>query len=153
MRKISIAALTVISIAAAGILAQAQDEADFKELIPEGVNFEAVTSGGQVIYYKAYGQQGQLIGVVFKASGQGYSSTIETLAGMLKDGTITAIKILSQDETPALGGRVAEPDFTGQFKHTKDLSNIQAITGATISSRAVIDSVEKKAQEIKALIK
>ena len=133
--------------------AQAEEEAGLKEVMPQAAHFEAVKSGDEVLYYKAHDLEGKLIGVAFKASGKGYSSTIEVMAGMLKDGTITAIKVLSQNETPGLGSRVAEPEFTGQFKDILDTSSVQAITGATISSRAVINSVQKKAQEIKSLIK
>jgi Na+-translocating ferredoxin:NAD+ oxidoreductase RnfG subunit len=50
---------------------------------------------------------------------------------------------------------VAESDFTGQFskKNIQGLSQVQAITGATISSRAVIESVKNKAEEINKLLK
>jgi len=133
--------------------ARAEEEISLKEVMPDAQRFEPVKSGEDIIYYKAYNNAGKLIGFAFKASGKGYSSTIETMVGMLKDGTITAIKVLSQNETPGLGSRVAEPDFTGQFKNAKDLHDIQAVTGASISSRAVIDSVQKKAQKIMTLIK
>jgi electron transport complex protein RnfG len=132
--------------------AQAEEEESLKEVMPEAAHFEAVKEDDEVIYYKAQDAQGKLIGVAFKASGKGYSSTIETMVGMLTDGTITAIKILSQNETPGLGANVSGLEFTGQFKNIKDVSLVQAITGATTSSEAVIDSVQKKAQEIKALI-
>jgi electron transport complex protein RnfG len=135
--------------------AQAEEEESLKEVIPEGERFEAVKSGDNIIYYNAYDKSGKLVGVAFKASGKGYSSTIETMVGMLKDGTITNIKVLSQNETPGLGAAVAEPDFASQFAHknVQNLNEVQAITGATISSDAVIDSVKKKAEEIKALVK
>ncbi len=133
--------------------AQAEEDAGLKEVLPQAARFEAVKSGEEIIYYRAYDGVGKLIGVAFKASGKGYSSTIETMAGMLKDGTITAIKILSHNETPGLGANVAESSFSSQFKDKKDLAQVQAITGATISSKAVIDSVNNKAQEIKELIK
>ena len=146
---------TVNALTKSKILAQAQAEEgnSLKEVIAEGVEFDAVKSGNDIIYYKAYNKAGKLIGVAFKASGKGYSSIIETMVGMLKDGTITAIKVLSHNETPGLGARVSEPGFTGQFTNKKDLSKVEAITGATISSKAVIDSVKKKAEEIKLLIK
>ncbi|MCX5669182.1 MAG: FMN-binding protein, partial [Candidatus Omnitrophica bacterium] len=68
---------------------------------------------------------------------------------------ISAIKIISLNETPGLGMRVTEDKFTGQFnqQNSLDLSGVEAITGATISSSAVMNSVMKKAQEIKELIK
>jgi electron transport complex protein RnfG len=95
------------------------------------------------------------MGVVFKAKGKGYSSVIETLVGMSLSGKISAIKVVSLSETPGLGMRVTENSFCGQFdnRDALDLSQVQAISGATISSRAVIDSVSAKAGEIQGLMK
>jgi electron transport complex protein RnfG len=159
--------LAMICIVAAGLLAgvntltrpkiiaqaQAEEELSLKEVMPGTEEFEAVKRGDETIYYKALDKKQKLIGVVFKAVGKGYSNEVQTMAGMLKDGTITAIKILSQNETPGLGARISEANFTGQFANKKDLNEVEAITGATISSKAVIDSVNKKAEEIKTLIK
>jgi len=160
--------LAVICIIAAGLLAgvnsltksriiaqaQTEEEASLKEVLPQATRFEAKKSGNDILYYKAFDKEGKLIGAAFKASGKGYSSDIATMVGMLRDGTIIAIKVLSQNETPGLGARVTETGFSGQFnnKKTSDLDSVQAITGATISSKAVIDSVRKKAEEIKTLI-
>ena len=162
--------LTPICVIAAGLLlamdvlagpkifaaAQSEEQAAFKEVMPQAVRFTAVKPDASkvILYYKAFDSQDKLIGFVFKASGKGYSSVIETLAGIFLDGKISAVKILSLNETPGLGMRVAEKGFTDQFaqQNSLDLSGVQAITGATISSRAVMDSVAKKAQEIKELI-
>jgi len=139
------------------IIAQAlaEEEASLKEVLPDAQHFEAVRIGDEIAYYKAHNKDGRLIGVAFKAQGKGYSSTVETMVGMLTDGEITAIKVISQNETPGLGVRVVEPSFTGQFGKRKidEIDGVQAITGATISSRAVIDSVKTKALEIKERIK
>ena len=99
-------------------------------------------------------KDGRFIGAAFKASGKGYSSTVETLAGMSKDGVISAIKVLSQNETPGLGSQVAGQEFSRQFsgRQSRDLENVQVISGATISSRAVIEAVRKKAEAVRALI-
>lgn len=161
--------LALISILAAGllsgvnsltkgrILAQAQDEeqASLKAVLPNAEHFEPVKKREYILYYKASDENGRFIGVAFKADADGYSSTIETMVGMLKDGTITTIKVLSQNETPGLGTRVSEPSFTGQFsnKDIQGLNEVQAITGATISSAAVIDSVKEKTVEIQELLK
>ncbi len=159
--------LAIICIVASGLLAGvnsltkpriiaqalAQEESGLKEIFPEAVHFQAVKSGKEVIYYKALDKDSKLIGVAFQAGAKGYSSTIETMVGMLTDGTIVAIKILSQNETPGLGAQVAEPHFTNRFKNKKYSDDIEAITGATISSGAVIEAVKKKAAEIRELIK
>jgi len=163
--------LALICVVAAGLLATVntltrpkilaaaatEEQAGFKEVMPLAVKFTAVKleTGKEVLYYKAFDNQDKLIGFVFKAGGKGYSSVIETLAGMFPDGKISAIKIISLNETPGLGMRVTEKGFTDQFSHQNslDLSSVEAITGATISSRAVMNSVMKKAKEIKELIK
>ena len=135
--------------------AQAEEQASLKEVMPQAANFEAVKSGADILYYKAQDKKGNLIGEAFKTSAKGYSSIVETMVGLNKDGTINTIKILNQNETPGLGARVVESEFTNQFAHKPalDLKDIQAITGATISSSAVIDSVKEKAKEILELIK
>jgi len=132
-----------------------EEEASLKDVMPLAERFEAVRRGEEIIYYKALDKSGDCIGVAFKASGKGYSSVIETMVGMKNDGEITAIKVISQNETPGLGTEVAGPLFTGRFsgKTPDNLKDIQAITGASISSQAVIDSVEKKAKEIRELLK
>ena len=161
--------LALICVVASGLLAgvnaltrarimnqaSAEEEAALLEVLPQAIHFEPVKSDSEIIYYKGYNKDNQFVGVAFKTSGKGYSSTIETMVGMAQDGTITAIKILSQNETPGLGAGIVEPAFRRQFvkRNIQGLAGVQAITGATISSRAVIDSVKKRAEEIKALIK
>jgi len=135
--------------------AQAAEDASLKEIIPEAVSFEPVKSeDGEIIYYKAYTGDKKLLAFAFKASGKGYSSSIETMVAMGKEGDILAIKVVSLNETPGLGSRVSEESFTGQFsgKNIRSLNDVQAITGATISSMAVINSVRNRAREIKKLI-
>jgi Na+-translocating ferredoxin:NAD+ oxidoreductase subunit G len=135
--------------------ARAEEEVSLKEVLPGAVRFEPVMSGAELLYYKGYDKQDRLIGVVIRASGRGYASQIDTVAGMLMDGTITAIKVVNQNETPGLGSRVAEPEFTAQFSNKKpgQFAEVEAITGATISSRAVINSVQRKAREVRGLLK
>ncbi len=161
--------LTLICVVAAGLLAGvnsltrskiiaqalAEEQAALKEVMPGAVKFTEVKSGQEILYYRALDSQNSLIGFVFKASGKGYSSVIETLAGIFLDGKISAIKVISLNETPGLGMRVTEDSFTSQFnsQDALNLSGVQAIAGATISSRAVMDSVVKKAQELQELIK
>ncbi len=135
--------------------AYAEEQSALKEVMPQAAKFIEVRSGEEILYYKALDNQDKVLGFVFKASAKGYSSVIQTLAGIFPDGKISAIKVVSQNETPGLGMRVTENKFTGQFSNqdSLNLSGVQAITGATISSRAVMNSVMKKAQEIRELIK
>jgi len=133
--------------------------------------------GRQFVYYTAYASEAREVvrGYTFTAYGKGYSSTIETIVGMVPDGSIAGVKIISQKETPGLGAKVQEvassntlwavmagrgvdetgalPWFQEQYKllRAADLhvvknpgeDGILAITGATISSDAVTDSVKR----------
>lgn len=127
-----------------------EEKAALEAVFPQAANFKAHISADKLDYYLVYDGSGHLQGFAIKASGKGYSSDIETLVGLNLDLDISAIKVLSLNETPGLGSRVAEKDFTGQFqgKNSSSISSVQAITGATISSRAVINSIKDKISEL-----
>jgi len=143
----------VNAVTAPRIAAQAglEEEAALKELQPEAVSFRPVRSGEEIFFYKAYDAHGKSLGTLFKASGKGYSGMIETMVCMDARGMVKAIKVLNQNETPGLGSKVAEKAFVERFGGVSadKLTGVQAITGATISSRAVISSVSSKAAEIR----
>ncbi len=120
---------------------------------------------GKVDYYKCYAESDstKLVGYIFTAFGVGYSSTVETLVGVDTAGTVFGINILSQLETPGLGAKVTEikygdtkPWFQTQFSGKKmnqltvdkDGGTIESITGATISSRAVTNSIYKALEDL-----
>lgn len=161
--------LSIICLIASGLLAgvyaltkpqidkQAQTEAEaaLKEVLPQAISFEPVKSAEEILYYKGYNKEKKAVGIVFKAIAKGYSSTIETLVGVSNQGKITAIKVINQNETPGLGTRVAEKTFTSQFtdKGAADIPKVSAISGATISSSAVIKSVKEKLEEIQKIAK
>lgn len=135
--------------------AQVENETSLKEVLMGAGRFEPVKQEEKILYYKGYDNDNKLIGVAFNASAKGYSSVIDTMVGMSYGGEIIAIKVVSQNETPGLGTRVAEKSFTGQFanKPASDLSKVSVISGASISSKAVIDSVRQKTEEIQKLLK
>lgn len=97
---------------------------------------------------------GVVTSVVIKVSNvKGYGGYMELVVGFLMDGTISGYYIITHNETAGLGDRVVEQEFMDQFKWfnpeqqsfkvKKDGGDIDAVTGATISSRAVIDSIQK----------
>lgn len=84
---------------------------------------------------------------------KGFSGNISLMAGFKPDGTIFNITVLEHKETPGLGTKLTEPEFKDQFndknpadfelKVKKDGGPVDAITAATISSRAFCDAVNK----------
>ena len=106
---------------------------------------------------------GRLAGWVIKAGGQGYADKIELLIGLDSAGkTISGLFILEQKETPGLGNKIALPQWRNQFirKNTdmpltvvkgksRTPNAIDAVTGATISSRSVTGIINRTIGDIK----
>jgi electron transport complex protein RnfG len=100
------------------------------------------------IIYQGVDAQGRIIGYAFVGEGNGYGGAIRVLVGVDEStDQVINLKILNHSETPGLGSRVEEEGFRNQFvgKTAQDPiavnQDINAISGATISSRAVADAV------------
>lgn len=108
-------------------------------------------------YVEAFDSEKTPLGYIIEAENQGYSSVIKTLIALDSSFKIVGLKIVSQTETPGLGTNIEKNKFTEQFINKKnnelDLKqeggNIDAVTGATISSRAVINSVKSAIENFK----
>ncbi len=77
------------------------------------------------------------------------------MVGLEDKETVKGIVIMSHTETPGIGTRILDPPFISQFEGMEiDLikSNVDTLTGATVSSKAVIDAVSKVAREKVALL-
>lgn len=89
----------------------------------------------------------------FESSGGGFGGDIGVMVGFnLETDRLTGIGILTHQETPGLGARVTETSFTDRFKGKpltavfkvkKDGGEIDALSGATNSSRGVCEAVDK----------
>lgn len=100
----------------------------------------------------AYDANGNFLGAAVKTNEGGFGGKIEMMVGFLADGTIKGTSVLSHAETPGLGA-----NMTGKFKDqfvdknpasynltvTKDGGDVDAITAATITSRAFAKAVDK----------
>jgi len=100
--------------------------------------------------------------VAFEFSGAGLWGSISGIIALKSDlETIHGLKILHQTETPGLGGRIAEKEFLDQFKNKKIIpkllivsatkatkeNEVDAITGATMTSKAFEDILNKTIQQ------
>jgi len=139
----------------------AQDEARGRVLPGMAGGYELQDAESELPYWIGYrdAAKSEVGGYIFIAYGPGYSSTVETMIGVGTDGKIVGAVVLFQQETPGLGAKVEEvrhgedePWFTRQYigmsrsdniAVTKDGGTIDSITGATISSRAVTNSIRR----------
>ena len=112
-------------------------------------------------YNLAFDAEGNFIGAAIKTySKNGFGGKIELMVGMLANGIINKVSILSQAETPGLGANMVNDKFKGQFDGKdpksfklmvkKDGGDVDAITAATISSRAVSEAIKKAADGFEA---
>jgi electron transport complex protein RnfG len=126
---------------------------DFDNVVTEKV---AEAEGGDSLTFYYAEKGGEKIGVAIKSyTNKGFSGNIEIMVGLLSDGSISNTAVLSHKETPGLGDKMdkAKSDFPDQFmgKHpseynlkvTKDGGEVDAITAATITSRAFCDAVQR----------
>ena len=95
-----------------------------------------------------------VVGIAFVVeSREGYGGDIEIMLGVNPQGAILGVEVLSHRETPGLGAKIVERSFEEQFvgrslRNTKwavqkDGGEIDQITGATVSPRAVVKAVEQ----------
>ncbi len=95
--------------------------------------------------------------VAIEGFGEGYGGKLGVMTGIDVDsGGLTAVGITTMSETPGVGTRVLEPGFTAQFvrlgkdaalRLKKDGGDLDGVSGATISSQAVMDAV-RQAKEL-----
>lgn len=120
--------------------------------------------GYQRAVYRCLDAEGQLAGYAVDAVGNGFADKIRLVAGLSADLTqITGIKVIENIETPGLGNKISEQQWAGQFQGldatrptavTKKQpvagqNEIQAITGATISSQAVTSIVNEAFEQVR----
>lgn len=134
---------------------KAKEVSAITEVLPAFDNDPTVslkTMNGLTLYSGT--QADQPVGVAVKTfTDKGFSGNFSLMVGFLPDGTIHNISVLDQKETPGLGSKMKEDKFKNQFLGKnpgtfkllvkKDGGDVDAITAATISSRAYCDAVQK----------
>ncbi|MGQ9707479.1 MAG: FMN-binding protein [bacterium] len=127
-------------------------KAAFGAVMPDAQAFEPATPDSSVWF--AYANSIR-IGTIIRTAKQGYGGPVPVTAGIDTTGRIIAIKVATSaeglKETPGLGLKVTEEKFHNQFigktkeeiRLKKDGGTVEAITGATITSRAVTDGLRE----------
>jgi electron transport complex protein RnfG len=134
---------------------EAQRQEAFRRTLPEADSFvpaKAPSIQGVVDVQEAR-KGGSPVGYAITVSVKGYAGPVVFVTGVSSDGVVKGISILSQSETPGLGAKAGDPSFAGQFAGRKAQEfkvvkstpskddEILAISGATITSRAVTEGV------------
>lgn len=150
------AALSVTNAVTKGKISENEAQArqdSMKIVCPSAVSFEEVKDGCVFI---ALDSSGNTVGYAISTVANGYGGQVKVMTG-INDGKVLGIDVYyNDDETPGLGKNTSNDSFTSQFKEkdsgksfivNKDFSGdgeqIDAVTSATISSRAVISAVNE----------
>lgn len=148
-----------------------------QKVLSEADSFKAVDNIGDIaqqadpdnadIVVEAYGgyKGDTLVGYAIKTAPKGYGGKVQTLTGITVDGKVAGITILSMSETPGLGARSTESSFQQQYAGLDAGSTIEvvkgggatgnqinAISGATITSKAVTRGVNTSCKVFKAIM-
>lgn len=127
---------------------------DFKPL--EDSAFENIKKEAPLVEEVYEGLDGSdVVGYTIKTVISGYSGPVVVMTGIDTEGKISGMKVVSNTETPGLGANASNPEFQDQYlgkattneielvKNSPTEEQVQALTGATITSKAVTNSVNE----------
>ena len=159
--------LTIITVIAASCLGamnnltaepiaaskKAKQEAAIKAVLPEFTSLEEDNLNDQKIF-RAYNANSELVGIAIETAELGFGGNITTIVGIDANGAIVDYSLLQHAETPGLGSKLVDwfkvkSDIRGADANkmplnvSKDGGEYDAITAATISSRAFLNSINK----------
>ncbi len=161
----ALAKLTLIAMVAAGALSTTYEstqaymaanlEMVLPRVMPDAAAFTPVGGEEGPTYYEAYDDAGNLIGYAFFVEKEGCQGPILLAGAIDLDYNVIAITVVRHSETPGLGAKIKETAFQSQLiglstgnLYLSPEGKVDAITGATISSTAVVDAMRNKIEEI-----
>lgn len=134
-------------------------------VLPGAERFETIDKKNKI--YRGFNRNNKAAGYAFAGEGGGYQGIIKMMIGVSPDWhNLTGIIILENLETPGLGAKITSDEFRSQFKNfpvqfsieyilnkpPEKPNQIRAITGATISSRAVVNILNEYINQVKSTI-
>ncbi len=139
----------------------AENEAKSKQesmfsVLPGAADFDEIEAD---VMYLGKDKDGKTVGYAISTASQGYGGQVKVMTGIGTDGSIVGVDVFyNDDETPGLGKNTSKESFRDQYKGlsakesisvSKDSSSgqtVDAVTSATISSRAVTKAVNEACQ-------
>jgi len=121
-------------------------------------SYESVEYTGGDALVKAVYRAGDA-GYVVEVTPSGFGGEVDLMVGVGSDGTVTGISVITHSETSGLGAKAkTDPEWgkqfigmSGEVKVSKDGGKVNAITGATITSRAVSSGVTAALEAVQTL--
>ncbi len=141
---------------------KARTQEAIAKVLPPFESLSEAAVDGEFEYSFAMDAQGDTVGVAIKTFSTGFGGRIRMMVGFKTDGTVCSTSILEHSETPGLGAKAEESAFAGQFAGfdpaqkkllvKQDNGDVDAITAATITSRAYCVAVQNAVDEFRKLM-
>lgn len=174
--------LTIVGIISGGLLSQISNWAEPKIemnrkleteraifLVQPDAKFYNKIEAAKFELYQVFKdeEKSESLGYALPFEGNGFQGKIRLMVGVKNDlKELVGLEVLEQVETPGLGTKVTEKPFTNQFnglsaepeinwtkgEASKKNSEIQTITGATISSKAVVAIINNGLSELRSTV-
>lgn len=136
---------------------ETQNKAMAKLIKADEYTLQTAVLADEEIEYNTAIKDGETVGLIFVTEANGYGGAVSVMTAVNMDGSVAAIEILdASNETPGLGQNVTKENFYTQFNGLKndiavikggtanaENNEINAVTGATISSKAVTAAVNQ----------
>ena len=132
-------------------------QASMRTVLPDAADFEEIEAD---VLYLGKDQSGNPIGYAISTATQGYGGQVKVMTGIGMDGKIVGVDVFyTDDETPGLGKHTSNEKFREQYKglnadseiavskDSADGQTVDAVTSATISSRAVTKAVNEACEK------
>ena len=156
---VSLALAATYNVSNPTIIANQQKSADEArmEVLPDGDSFteyDGKLVDGVDDCYIADNKAGMAVTAEYK----GFGGAVKVMIGIDANGEITGVKVTEHSETPGLGTKAADPGYLEQYQGVSEATgwsvltmtpNIDAVTGATITSNAVYGSVDEALAQFK----
>jgi len=148
----------------------AEEKRAIFEVLPDAVRYETIEAllpgdkGEKVVkIFKGFDSDEDLVGYAYTVAGPGFQAIIKMMVGVEPDyKKLRGMQVLEQLETPGLGNKILYDEFRDQFKglelepkveYVKNKkperpNEIQAITGATITSKSVVNIINKDSKKV-----
>ena len=127
-------------------LQKTKDEAVAAIFATEGLTSKEIANDADAVVYAVYDANGSFFGYCVEAAGKGFGGDIGLMVGYNADCEILGVRVVSHSETPGLGAKIKTDawfleQYAGNSGEVTLGEEVDAIVGATVSSKAVTEGI------------
>ena len=129
-------------------LQKTKDEAVAAIFETEGLTSKEIAKDADAVVYEVYDANGGFYGYCVETAGKGFGGDIGLMVGYNENREILGVRVVSHSETPGLGAKIKDEawfldQYAGQSGEVVLGEDVDAIVGATVSSKAVTEGINR----------